>query len=444
MTIMKKIRPAALVAAVGIAVCGQPVHTMAMSLNDFVPPTEGGSVEPQQPVQESGDVVTGSNMQDSMGYAYQQIMKEGGDGVRTVKTKTGIGILATGSAGYEIWENMNATLLSKRAAYIEAFTKAQKQMVGHEQGFQNHCELGIQSNLLAIDSGESSAANSGESSSDVCKEVAEGVLSAYITYSVDDNIDEKTVSVTIASSSKTRTSLDRVGDAVIISTDPSKTFEHIATEISKGIVPPVGAKLITNPENGESIVIGFGSAIIRDNSNSSMRAKLKEVASKQAKTRANNALLSFLEGSEVYWAGGFDEKQMESSDQFEIPVDDEGNAGDPVKLDEQKNQFLNILQSSDDYSVVTSGHLPAGVQPKAFPSEDGYWMNAISVYMPSQTALAQQAAKESASARAKDVGNIKSGSGQSQRENLNSEGGLREEGVNPQGPSGRVIPDNDF
>jgi len=413
-----------------------------MTLNDFMPPNEGGAVEPSSPVEQKGDVVTGNTMQDAMGYAYQQLMDEGADGVRTVKTKTGIGILATGSAGYNAYENINATLLSKRGAYVKAFTEAQKQLVNYQEGFASRCEQSISSDLLALDTGTDSAANAGQSSSEVCKGVTEGVLSAYITYSVDDMVEDKMVKVTIATTSKTRASLDRVGSAVILSTDPSKTFEHIAAEVSRGIVPPVGAKLITNPENGESIVISFGSAIIRQNSNAAMKAKLREAASRQSTMRANNALVSFIKGSEVYWEGGFDEEQVDSSEQLEIPLDSEGNVGDPVVREEQKNQFLNIMRSTDDYSVITGGSLPAGVQTRTFPSEDGYWMNALSVYMPSQTLAAQQAAKESRAARSKDVGNVMPG--QSSGRPINTEGGLNSDAANPQGPSGRVVPDNDF
>jgi len=324
-------------------------NSAALTLDDFVPPSEGGSVEPENPVEDSGDAVIGTSMQDTMGYAYQQLMDEGGNGIRTVQTKTGLGILATGTAGYNVYDNINATLLSKRQAYVLAFTNAQGQLVKHMEGFESHCEQGIEADTLAIDTGSDSLGNSEASSSEVCSEITSGLLSSYITYAVDDNVENKTVAVTVASTTKTRSAVDRVGGAVIATSDPGKAFEHIAREVSQGVVPPVGAKLIMNPENGEAIVIGFGSSIIRDNKNPTMKAKMREMANRQSQLRANSALLSFLTNSEVYWEGGFDESQLDSQEQFEVPVDEQGNPGDPVAFDEMRSQFLNVTQMSDDY-----------------------------------------------------------------------------------------------
>ena len=81
--------------------------------------------------------------------------------------------------------------------------------------------------------------------------------------------------------------------------------------------------------------------------------------------------------------------------------------------------------------------MPAGVQTRSFPSEDGYWMNTIAIYMPSVTAQAQQAAAENRNAV------NASSEGQSGRR-INMQGGLNSGAENPQGPSGRVVRDNDF
>jgi hypothetical protein len=170
---------------------------------------------------------------------------------------------------------------------------------------------------------------------------------------------------------------------------------------------------------------------------------MRDMARRQAETRANNALVSFLNGSELYWQGGFDEKQVEFSQQFDIPMDSRGNIGNPVAYDKTRNSFLNAVKQTDDYSVITGGKLPAGVKTKTFPSEDGFWMNSISIYMTSATAEAEQAGRENKSASGKLDG---AGSAVTQPvgRTMRMEGGVVDSGPNPKGPTGRAVRGNDF
>lgn len=427
-------RRALLKGAIGIAALALAGSVHAMSLDDFIPPSEGGAIEPQNAVVQQNDVIRAESMQDGLGYAYQQLMNEDGEGIRTVQTKTGMGVIAVSTAGYQQYENLNATLLSKRAAYVRAFTDAQAQLVKNFEGFQNNCRSAVSSQTLALDSGLDSVANSATTQEEACSEVTRGTLAAFVTYMIQDDVDSSEITVALASSTKTRSAVSRVGGAVVVSSDPKKAFGHIAREISQGVVPPLGAKLIHNPETGESIVIGFGSAIVRQNADSAMARNMRKMATRQAQMRANNALVAFLKGSEVYWEGGFDERQLEASEQFDIPTDREGRPQNPVAYDQTRHTFLNTVSQSDDYRVVTAGQLPPGIKTKTFPSEDGYWMNTIAIYMPSAVAEATQAGRENRAAA----------TGQPAGRTFRTEGGLAPGSVNPQGPSGKVIHGNDF
>lgn len=421
-------------ASAGFALLLCASGAQAISLDEFVPPVEGGPVNESAAVSQDDDVIQAENMQDGLGYAYKQIMDDGGEGILTVQTKTGMGIISTSTVNYNRFENINATMLSKRGAYVRAFTKAQAQMVKYLEGFENNCETALSDQTVVIDTGVESTANSGSSLQEQCAETAKGVLAGFITYKLDDDAKDDAVTVSLASSTKTRAAVTRVGGAVIVSSDPKKAFEHIAKEVTIGVVPPLGAKLIHNPENGESIVIGFGSAIVRQNKDKAMMRKMIAMANKQSQIRANNALVAFLKGSEVYWKGGFEESQVESAQQFEIPTDENGQAMDPVVFDDTRNVFLNTVSSSDDYSVITGGNLPAGVKTKTYKSEDGYWVNTIAIYMPSATVEAQQASRENRGV-----------SGQTpQTRKLQIEGGLAPSSENPKGPSGTTVRGNDF
>ncbi|MGY3170855.1 hypothetical protein ACVWYU_000228 [Pseudomonas sp. TE12234] len=428
----------ALIAAVSVA------NAATMSLDDFVPPVSGGTDKPQKAASQAGDVVTAENMQDGLGYAYQQLIADNGQGILTVKTKTGMGVISASTEGYTRYENLNATLLSKRGAYFKAFNSAQGQMVKYLEGLESNCNSATTSKQLTLDTGKESQANSATGAAESCKETAKGILAGYVTYSVNDNDADNQVTITLASSTKTRGALDRMNSAVVSTADPKKAFEYIAKEISLGIVPPMGAKLINDPVTGESIVIGFGSSIIRQNKDKQVMATMAKMANEQSRMRANNSLVAFLNGSEVYWQGGFDEVQGESAQQFDVPVGQDSKPQTPVAFDDTRHTFLNTLSHSEDFKSVTGGKLPAGVITKTFSSEDGYWSNTISIYRASATAQAQQESLENRQAGGKlGVGGVSSQQ-QTQGRTIEIEGGVSPGSVNPKGPSGAVVRDNDF
>ncbi len=429
--------------ALGMALIGSTGLVQAMSLDEFLPPVSGGTDKPATEASRSGDVVTAENMQDGLGYAYQQLMADSGQGILTVKTKTGMGVISSASVAYTRYENLTATLLSKRAAYFSAFNDAQGQIIKYFDGFESQCNSAVRTNQLTLDTGKESLANSAASIAENCKATAKGVLAGYVTYSVNDNDTDGEVTITLASSTKTRGALNRLNGAVVSSADPKVAFEYIAKDISLGIVPPMGAKLITDPVTGESIVIGFGSSIVRQNRDKRLMASMTKMAKDQSRQRAENALVAFLNGSEIYWQGGFEEKQLESAQQFDVPVDEDGKVQSPLAFDNTKNNFLNSVSHSDDFKTVTGGKLPPGVITKTFQSEDGYWSNTLSIYRPSSTARAQQEGHENRQAG----GQLNAGYAGRQpgrARHVEMEGGVAPGSANPKGPSGAVVRDNDF
>ena len=162
--------------------------------------------------------------------------------------------------------------------------------------------------------------------------------------------------------------------------------------------------------------------------------------------RARNALIAFLRGDDVYWQGGFDESQIEQVEQFTIPVDDQGNYGDPEVYDQERQSFLNTIKMNNSYQSIAGGQLPEGVQTKGFISADGNWYFSIAVYSQSAQAIAQGIAIENNNAinaidKAPLAPSISSSNNSS---TMTMDGGVSDNGVNPQGPSGQVSDSNDF
>ena len=417
-----------------------------LDLDSFLAPVQGGSSETVEGDVEVGETVHAETMQDGLNAA-NGLLSEDGDGVLLVSTKTGLGTIARASATYNTYENLNATLLSKRAAYFRAYQEAKKQLLVNFDGVQNSCEGAVNDELVDLQTGVESAANTFTETSEMCLETISGLLAAFVVYDVDDDVDNTEVSISVASSTKTRSAFSRLGEAVIRTGDPSAAFQNLMVEIARFATPPMGARLITAPDTGEQVVVGFGSSIIRTNKNKNVANRLAKAAKSNAETRARNALVQFLQGDRLYWEGGFDESQIEGSQQFEIPVDEQGNVGDPQVLENERNMFLNVLTDSQAYSTVSSGKLPPGVRTRSFTSQDGNWQFSVAVFSQSATAQARQAGAENQAAagtldKMQSQGSQTSGGSASRP--LQTEGGLSADSANPQGPSGQVSDKNDF
>ncbi len=407
-------------------------------LNDLVPATnasESQSVDLDE-VKQVGDVVVAEDPKAAVLVAHQSLIEEEGDGVKMIAVGSGIGILSTGSGSYETYENRNATLLSKRSAYTKAFQIAKKQLVENMEGMSNMCATAINETMDAIDTATESAANTTSIMSDNCAESVKGALAGYVTFDVFDDPSENLVRVSLISTPKTREQTKRKVGAITQTTEPNVIFKQIIADLQSGVLPPVGAKVITNAETGESFVLGFGSSIIRDNKNKAVKRKLLDMSKSQAQAKARNGLISVMQGEQVYWEGGFTENQLEKNEQFEYSPESIDPA-DAKVLADNKHTFLNNIKSADSYKSFASGKVPAGVSVKTFKSHDGDWMLAVAVYAPSLEAAAKQAAAENKK-------RVREGQTVGTNHKISTTGGLTDGANNTQGPSGQVSNANDL
>ncbi|MDV6249677.1 hypothetical protein [Vibrio sp. EA2] len=407
-------------------------------LNDLVPATNATETQSVNTsgVKEVGDVVVAEDPKAAVLVAHQSLIEEEGDGVKMIAVGSGIGILSTGSGTYETYQNRNATLLSKRAAYMKAFQIAKKQLVENMEGMSNMCATAINETMDAIDTATESVANTTSMMSDNCAESVQGALAGYVTFDVFDDPSENLVRVSLISTPKTREQTKRKVGAITQTTEPNIIFKQIIADLQTGVMPPVGAKVITNAETGESFVLGFGSSIIRDNKNNAVKRKLLNMSKSQAQAKARNGLIAVMQGEQVYWEGGFTENQLEKNEQFEYEPDSI-NPADAKVLAETQHTFLNNIKSTDSYKSFASGKVPAGVSVKTFKSHDGDWMLAVAVYAPSLEAAAKQAAAENKQ-------RVREGQTVGYNHKISTTGGLTDGSNNTQGPSGQVSNANDL
>ncbi|WP_372761358.1 hypothetical protein [Pseudoalteromonas sp.] len=420
-------------------VLAMPVAAEEFSLTDMIPARPGAHVAGADQATVAGDVVVAKDTNVAVAVAHQALIDDDEDGIKMIQVGSGTGILSIGSASYNTYDNMNATLLSKRGAYNQAYLIAKKQLIENMKGVEHQCGNVVTATMDSIDTGVESTVNEQTDMMEACKESVSGSLAGFVTYDVYDNNDEKAVRVSLISTPKTRSQIKGNRGAVAVTSEPNAIFQQVISDVKSGVLPPVGAKVLTHADSGEVIVLGYGSAIIRGNKNNKIARKLKGVAKSQSQTRARSALLATMQGEKVYWQGSFDEQQMEGTQQFEY---DDPNLNDPQQvqvLEEDRNLFLNQLKTSDEYATIAKGKLPPGVSVKSFASDDGLWQYSVAVYAPSLEATARQAAKEMAG----NNGNTVNGMSRSGHK-IKAVGGLNEKAANPQGASGKVVSEEEL
>lgn len=316
-----------------------------------------------------------------------------GESVRIIVTKEGNGLIATGMANYETYPNPNAGLISKRRAYIAAYHHAKMQMAEYFNDTGNNGNDLLVKKHLAIDTATATVQGSQTESCETIKQTVEGLLRGFIVYEVDDDEEAKMITVSIASTPKTRGELQRGADGQILVNDLKQGLARVEEEIRSGIVPPMGGRVVFVEETGEFVFIGFGSALIRASSNTALASKNKLTASRIAGARAKDALCAVINGDTI------ESTREVVSDVKELFLSVDEYGADPLDEKPELSEFadaqksLGAIISQEAFKQVIQssrkGIIPPGTQPKSWIDDDGVWAYSMVIYSPAKTNLAR-------------------------------------------------------
>lgn len=388
-----------------------------LSADDFLPPAQAKNEadkvaaleikEPDSIKEETGlggvKAVSAANMQDAVNSASQKIQMNGGIGAQQIKFPSGFGWVASGVSTYSVMPNSSATLSQQRLAYQKAFLSAKKNLTEALYGLSTEAKETLLSELDLVESDAESLSNSKEAHSEHISEAVNGMLRGYVVYNLEDKQDEKnkigTVTVTIVTTPKTMGMTTQVNTDSLTADNITDGLNHVLSEISTGLVAPVGGKTISIPSTGEMAFVGFGSAIIPDNPNAATKAKLSLNAQKIAVMRARSSLCGIILGDSITAKSQLDSSTLELSNQFE-----QLNKEDPIlildnqnrltqKFEEQKNLYVSRTFSSEEINSARKGILPPGVMVKTFVDESNIVAYSVAIYIPSISTKAGNSGK---------------------------------------------------
>jgi len=405
-------------------------------------------------------VVEAAHTQDAINASLEKMRKLKQD-IAKIKVGSGEGVVTRGYANYTIFPNRNASLISKRLAYVKAHMQAKKNLIEFLYGLTNDSQSDFSQGVDLYDEGDGeSLGNSNSVLSETINQKVEGLLRGAVIYDVDDDDEEKQVEVSIVTTPKTRGETMQVSGGITQAKSAREGMAKVFDELKSGVLPPTGGKVITaNSKKGNQLYfVAFGSEIIRTNKNPQMARVLRVRASKTAQARARDSLARLIIGEQGMWSDGISNKTEESLKQFnEVVSADPDGAKSRVSrepLSETVSSFVSVMKTKEAYSFAQKGQLPPGLQAIRWETEDGDWSYAAYVYNPGLTSEAQKLQDKISKGpgileRGNELSN-KSGTGKPGTGKPQSSSKFKDDSSNVKknpigkGPSGKVFKDDDL
>ncbi len=359
--------------------CG-PVF--ALSAADFLPPVKGGSSEIEGEVTEVEGVIVAESAQDAFNFANQQL-EFVQEKFKMVEFPSGIGFISGGSHIYRVHESYNATLLEKRQAYVFAYTKAKAELALGLRGLTGYGYDRLTENLDLVDTSVDTVVNFSDFYEERILQSTEALLRGYVIFDVRDDVENRTVYVTLATSHRTLEAVASVSGGLIQAADLAEGIDYVLDQVTLGVVPPVGGTVVRVPATGEIAVVSFGSEIIRRHDDPATEARLLQTAQRAAEMRSRDALIGIMTGDAVTWQSGLRTVTEFETQEYKEIRDIYGNLVEYRVLDDTKTTFISVMELTDDYQSIRAGNFPPGVTTRLY--RDGSWYFAISVYIPSVT-----------------------------------------------------------
>lgn len=322
--------------------------------DDFLPPAQGGTEAVRNPeeVKESAGVVQAGSQQDAFNASAV------GDGVENgmVRFPGGVGFYGTGEWAYMTGDNLVAVRKSKRAAYVRAFLMAQGELSKALGGITNESAAEIREVLDEFNDPSASKRNLSADASEFIRQAAGFFLQGAAIWKVHDDVEARSVRVTVVTSPTTRGAMARFGQSFIETNDLHDALGRVLAEVNSGVIPPVGGFVLNDPASGEVVVVGFGCAVVSADEDQQVQNKLNLSALRAARMRADDALCGLLVGSDSRWKGSVLDAMREEIRDFDLAAGSDPLDASAVKVvDQRKSSFLSRFQNSEWWSAATAG-----------------------------------------------------------------------------------------
>lgn len=387
---------------IGISFADEGPSSSDFLPKDYTPPVDGGSKVIKEKVKKEGGVIKAESAQDAINAAAEDMKSNNkknasaGDSL-IVSFKSGAGIVASANAAYEVFPNNTATRISKRNAYIKAYTKAKIKLYQSLNGLDNNSKTILKE---AIQNETDANGNKSEfkgSLEEVFENRVEGMLGGFVTHEIDEDETNKIITVSIVSFPR-KTSIRRISPSMMEADSLKKGLDEVFKEIKNGVVAPVGGRVISVPHTGEKAFVGFGSDVVVESKNPQLQLINFSNSQDVARVRSNDSLASILKADKLEMTQKITSLTKEGTKDF-----GGSDTGDPLASPNQENtkkidKFVSDFNSKKNtdatYKVLNDSKLPPGIVNKVWNSPDKGTVLSVSVWIPSLGKVASEIGKE--------------------------------------------------
>jgi len=286
-----------------------------------------------------------------------------------------------------------------RGAYVKAYTQAKKELAAFLYGVSSSGMEKLVEEMRTLSTSEKDLGNLRSRLQEGTAEVVRGMIRGYVVYSVSERHEGSmgTVTVTIASTPKTMGEYSRPDMDSISAGSVAEGLDHVLAEVTSGVVPPVGGKVVVVPGSGELAYVAFSSAVVRQSGNAAMRSKMYANAVKIAQMRARSALLGILNGDDMASLSAESEDMQSMYREYSETVKEDPISKKSEKEYKQLEQAQNTFKSTSTFSEALAsmrrGTVPPGVTVRIFPNEGKTMVTGLAVYIPGMTRNAARGAE---------------------------------------------------
>jgi len=315
----------------------------------YTPPIDGGSkvVKDKDKVKKEDGVVKAESAQDAINAA-AEIMKNNnknlnGDSL-IVSFSTGAGLVASANAVYEVFPNNTATRISKRNAYIKAYTKAKFKLYETLNGLDNNSKTILKDAIKNETDANGNKSEFKGTIDEVLENRVEGMLGGFVTHQIDEDETNKIITVSIVSFPK-KTVIRKISPSMMEADSLKLGLDEIFKEIKNGVVAPVGGRVISVPHTGEKAFVGFGSDVVVESKNPQLQLINFSNSQDIAKVRSNDSLASILKADKLEMTKKITSSTKEGTKDF-----GDSDSGDPLAAPNEANakridKFLSDFKS---------------------------------------------------------------------------------------------------
>jgi hypothetical protein len=422
-----------------------PVLAQSFSADDFLPPamaSDQAQADKLLLVQNPGEVKTqtgdltgqpaikAASPQD----AINAFIEQRTSGCQEFTFPSGFGFAASGIGTYKIHQSNTTTRIEQRNAYVAAYVNAKRNLGECLNGLSTEGKNKLAESMTNIDTTDRTLTQMKSNNAETLTQAVNAMLRGYVVYDVHDDLPATTVYVTIVATPKTMGYFERPDPQTIVAESVHEGLNQIITEVKKGLVPPVGGRTVFVPATQEIAYVGFGSAVIRFDSDPAIQTRQNLNAEKIAKMRASDALCGLIIGDRISATDTLDSQTKSMTADFEKisendPIMRRLDSPNYRALSQRRQDFLSVESNTSLVTSLRKGVLPPGVSTQGWRDQDNTFAYAISVYLPSATGRAREAADMMRDSRIVDA--PKGGPGAPQPQSPE---------VKP-GPSGRIEAD---